>query len=131
MHWAMPCGFFVLANEGTPPLTAEDYEVFRLFPDYFEAIEFWRVEDSGAWEEGRKVNNPSVGAVVAGLEEMQKYFSESTPASAPGVVPISTGRSEKLEMLIQKGTERLATTLPFEAPPERLVVPRCCFCCIP
>jgi hypothetical protein len=97
----MPCGFFVLANEGSLPLTAEDYEVFRLFPDYFEAIEFWRDEDSGAWEERRKVNNPSVGAVVAGLEEMQKYFS------------------------------RLATTLPFEAPPERLVVPRCCFCCIP
>ena len=101
MRWAMPCGFFVLANKGSLPLTAEDYEVFRLFPDYFEAIEFWRDEDSGAWEERRKVNNPSVGAVVAGLEEMQKYFSG------------------------------LATTLPFEAPPERLVVPRCCFCCIP
>ncbi|HEY1471866.1 MAG TPA: glycoside hydrolase family 15 protein, partial [Candidatus Acidoferrum sp.] len=64
---------FVLANEGALPLTAGDYEVFRLFPDYFEAIEFWRDEDSGAWEEGRKVNNSSVGAVVAGLEEMRKY----------------------------------------------------------
>jgi hypothetical protein len=112
---------FILANEGSLPLTAEDNEVFRLFPDYFEAIEFWRDEDSGAWEEGRKVNNSSVGAVVAGLEEMRKYFSDSLPASAPGVVPISTGLSEKLEVLIQKGRERLATTLPFEAPPERLV----------
>jgi phosphorylase kinase alpha/beta subunit len=112
---------FILANEGSLPLTAEDYEVFRLFPDYFEAIEFWRDEDSGAWEEGRKVNNSSVGAVVAGLEEMRRYFSASAPASAPGVVPISTGRAEKLEVLIQKGTERLATTLPFEGPPERRV----------
>jgi Glycosyl hydrolases family 15 len=112
---------FMLANEGSLPLTADDYEVFRLFPDYFEAIEFWRDEDSGAWEEGRKVNNSSVGAVVAGLEQMRKYFSGSVPASAPGVVPISTGRPEKIEMLIQKGIERLATTLPFEAPPDRLV----------
>jgi GH15 family glucan-1,4-alpha-glucosidase len=112
---------FILANEGSLPLTADDYEVFRLFPDYFEAIEFWRDEDSGAWEEGRKVNNSSVGAVVAGLEEMRKSVAHSAPASAPGVVPISAGRSEKLEMLIQKGRERLATTLPFEAPPERLV----------
>lgn len=111
---------FILANEGSLPLTAEDYEVFRLFPDYFEAIEFWRDEDSGAWEEGRKVNNSSVGAVVAGLEEMRRYFSASAPASPPGVVPISMGVSEKLEMLIQKGRERLTTTLPFEAPPERL-----------
>jgi GH15 family glucan-1,4-alpha-glucosidase len=112
---------FLLANEGSLPLTAEDYEVFRLFPDYFEAIEFWRDEDSGAWEEGRKVNNSSVGAVVAGLEEMRRCFSASAPASAPGVVPISTGRAEKLEVLIQKGTERLASTLPFEGPPERRV----------
>jgi hypothetical protein len=112
---------FILANEGSLPLTPDEYEIFRLFPDYFEAIEFWRDEDSGAWEEGRKVNNSSVGAVVAGLEEMQKYHSSSTAAKAQGVVSISTARSDRLELLIQKGLERLAATLPFEAPPDRLV----------
>lgn len=112
---------FVLANDGLLPLTVEDYEIFRLFPDYFEAIEFWRDEDSGAWEEGRKVNNSSVGAVVAGLQEMRRYISASAPARAPGVVSIFTARSEKLDLLIQKGRDRLATTLPFEAPPDRLV----------
>jgi len=112
---------FVLANDGLLPLTVEDYEIFRLFPDYFEAIEFWRDEDSGAWEEGRKVNNSSVGAVVAGLQEMRRYISASAPAGVPGVVSISRARSEKLDLLIQKGRERLATTLPFEAPPDRLV----------
>jgi Glycosyl hydrolases family 15 len=112
---------FVLANDGLLPLTVEDYEIFRLFPDYFEAIEFWRDEDSGAWEEGRKVNNSSVGAVVAGLQEMRRYISASASAGAPGVVSISRARSERLDLLIQKGRERLATTLPFEAPPDRLV----------
>jgi phosphorylase kinase alpha/beta subunit len=112
---------FVLANDGLLPLTVDDYEIFRLFPDYFEAIEFWRDEDSGAWEEGRKVNNSSVGAVVAGLQEMRRYISAAAPAGAPGVVSISRARSEKLDLLIQKGRERLATTLPFEAPPDRLV----------
>ncbi len=102
-------------------MTAEDHEIFRLFPDYFEAIEFWRDEDSGAWEEGRKVNNSSVGAVIAGLEEMRRYYSASAATNAPGVVSISTARQEKLDLLIQKGRERLAATLPFEAPPERLV----------
>jgi len=112
---------FVLANGGSLPLTSDDYELFRLFPDYFEAIEYWRDEDSGAWEEGRKVNNSSVGAVVAGLQEMRKYFSQAAPASAPGVVPISALPSEKLDALIERGIDRLATTLPFEAPPKRLV----------
>jgi hypothetical protein len=121
---------FILANEGSLPLTAQDNEVFRRFPDYFEAIEFWCDEDSGAWEEGRKVNNSSVGAVVAGLEEMRKYFFDSAPASAPAVVPLLTSRSEKLEILIQKGLERLATTLPFEAPPERPVDSALLSCCI-
>ena len=93
---------FILANKGSLPLTAEDNEVFRRFPDYFEAIEFWCDEDSGAWEGGRKVNNPSVGAVVAGLEEMRKYFFDSAPASAPAV----------------------------EAPPERPVDSALLSCCI-
>jgi GH15 family glucan-1,4-alpha-glucosidase len=112
---------FLLANEGLLPLSAEDHELFRLFPDYFEAIEYWRDEDSGAWEEGRKVNNSSVGAVIAGLEEMRKYHTSSAAGGAPGVISISTARPEKLEPLIQKGLGRLAATLPFEAPPDRLV----------
>ncbi len=111
---------FLLANEGLLPLSAEDYELFRLFPDYFEAIEYWRDEDSGAWEEGRKVNNSSVGAVIAGLEELRRYNTSSAACGAPGVVSTSTARPEKVELLIQKGRDRLAATLPFEAPPERL-----------
>jgi hypothetical protein len=112
---------FLLANEGALPMSTEDFEIFGLFPDYFEAIEYWRDEDSGAWEEGRKVNNSSVGAVVAGLEELQQYLWSSAAASSAGVGSLSTARSKKLEFLIQKGRERLATTLPFEAPPDRLV----------
>jgi hypothetical protein len=112
---------FLLANEGALPMTVEDFEIFRLFPDYFEAIDYWRDEDSGAWEEGRKVNNSSVGAVLAGLEELRKYISSSAAASFPEIVSLTSARSEKLEFLIQKGRERLATTLPFEAPPDRLV----------
>jgi Glycosyl hydrolases family 15 len=112
---------FLLANEGALPMTVEDFEIYRLFPDYFEAIDYWRDEDSGAWEEGRKVNNSSVGAVLAGLEELRKYTSTSAAASLPEIASFTSARSEKLEFLIQKGRERLATTLPFEAPPDRLV----------
>jgi GH15 family glucan-1,4-alpha-glucosidase len=110
---------FQLANTGVLPLTPEDAEIYTLFPDYFDAIEYWLDRDSGAWEEGRKINNSSVGAVVAGLEEMSKYHAS---ASRPGNVTSITGkRLERLQHLIAKGRVRLDATLPFEAPPERLV----------
>jgi len=99
---------FVLANSGAMPLTHADLEVFSLFPGYFAAIEYWRDEDSGAWEEGMKINNSSVGAVVAGLEEMKKCAAFAA-------------NQAQLNELIAEGRKRLANTLPFEAPPERLV----------
>jgi len=110
---------FQLANSGALPLTPEDQEVYGVFPEYFDAIEYWQDRDSGAWEEGRKINNSSVGAVVAGLEEMLKY---QTPSNRRGKAsPTNTSRLERLCDLVAKGRERLDTTLPFESPPERLV----------
>ena len=106
---------FVLANSGVMPLTPADGKVYGVFPDYFQAIEYWRDQDSGSWEEGRKVNNSSVGAVVAGLEELQRYLRSGTAAVIPAV------RAEQLQRLIAQGRARLDATLPFEAPPERLV----------
>lgn len=35
---------------------------------YLQAIRFWQHEDSGHWEEQRKVSASSIGTVVAGLE---------------------------------------------------------------
>ena len=98
----------VLANSGAMPFTQDDANIFQLFPEYFAAIEYWRDEDSGAWEEGTKINNSSVGAVVAGLEEMNKC-------------PHFQAHLERLDELIAEGRKRLHQTLPFEAPPERLV----------
>jgi phosphorylase kinase alpha/beta subunit len=50
---------------------------------------------------------------------MSKYHAA---ASRPGnVTPITATRLERLQHLIAKGRGRLDATLPFEAPPERLV----------
>lgn len=35
-------------------MRASDYEIFRIFPDYFAAIEYGQDPDSGAWEEGHE-----------------------------------------------------------------------------
>lgn len=102
-------------------MTPEDWAIYRLFPEYFEAIEYWQDKDSGAWEEGRKTNNSSVGAVLAGLEELLKFAQAAKEKKATGVEKFSIEETTKLEKLVEKGRARLQATLPFEAPPERMV----------
>jgi phosphorylase kinase alpha/beta subunit len=111
---------FVLANSGALPLTTADWEIYELFPRYFEAIEYWQDRDSGAWEEGRAIRNSSVGAAVAGLEEMREYLRSPDQQKKGADVSAPPDKLAKLDQLIARGRARLAATLPFEAPPERL-----------
>jgi GH15 family glucan-1,4-alpha-glucosidase len=111
----------VLANSGAYDFQKEDWEVYGLFPAYFEAIEYWKDTDSGAWEEGRKINNSSVGAVLAGLSEMAKYLTQARKTRSTPANQLSDDLLRLIERLREKGDERLKSTLPFESPPERLV----------
>jgi hypothetical protein len=90
-----------------------DYEIYGIFPAYFGAIEYGQDRDSGAWKEGRNINNSSVGAVLAGLEEMRQHHAAAACAAAADLA--------YLEQLTAKRHDRLDRTLPFESPPERLV----------
>jgi hypothetical protein len=90
-----------LHNLGLCRFEASEQEVIRLFIRYFEAIRYWEDPDSGAWEEGRKINSSSVGAVLAGLEE----------AKLAG--------SDVADTLITAGRDLLARQLPLESPPLR------------
>jgi len=113
---------FKLANS-TPdnfPLDATAWEVFGLFPAYFRAIEFWHDPDSGTWEETRKINNSSVGVVVAGLREMRNHILNLQKSRAP--MNIEAGDLfGTIDLLLEKGNARLRATLPFESPPSRLI----------
>ncbi len=57
-----------LAGNGHAPLGVQEVETLVLFPRYFDAISYWEDEDSGHWEEARKISASSIGTVVAGLE---------------------------------------------------------------
>lgn len=48
-------------------------EILALFPRYFAAIRYWEDEDSGHWEEARKISASSIGVVVAGLESYSRF----------------------------------------------------------
>jgi hypothetical protein len=87
--------------------TQEDIEILALFPRYFEAIAYWQDEDSGHWEESRKIEASSIGVVIAGLRALQSIamkFSFSTY----GVT------AERLDVLIRQGVRALTQILPSE-----------------
>lgn len=102
---------FLLANEVGFALEAEERELYALFPAYFDAIQYWKDADSGAWEEARKVNSSSVGAVMAGLREMDRYLRDGNE--------IGSVKKSVAADLLKKGRRVLEVQLPFEAPPER------------
>ena len=114
---------FVMANssERPWPLAAADWQVYGLFPDYFAAIEFWSDPDSGSWEETRKVNNSSVGVVIAGLVQIRRCILQTVASRAELPASVDKNFLRKIDSLIDKGRERLAKTLPFESPPERMM----------
>ncbi|MGB0037136.1 MAG: glycoside hydrolase family 15 protein [Candidatus Acidiferrales bacterium] len=114
---------FTMANskESRYPLGAADWNVYALFPRYFEAIEYWSDPDSGPWEETRKVNNSSVGAVVAGLEQMRDCIAQLRETGEALPPEIDRDLPTRINFLLEKGRDRLKKTLPFESPPERMI----------
>jgi GH15 family glucan-1,4-alpha-glucosidase len=103
---------FLLANSGAEfALGAEEGELYGLMAAYFDAIQYWKDPDSGVWEEARKVNSSSIGAVMAGLREMEAYLRAGNE--------IAGVKKSALAELLKKGRRVLEVQLPFEAPPER------------
>jgi hypothetical protein len=102
-----------LACEGIVKPLRNEIETLTLFPRYFEAIRYWADEDSGHWEEGRKIEASSIGAVVAGLAELREFLSQGR-ASA-----VLKGRSSQvsdafLSRLERRGRDELKRILPSE-----------------
>ena len=69
-------GYFVwllctLASARVLAVSADDLALMERFLGYFRAIRFWRDEDSGHWEERRKVEASSIGVVTGGLNALQ------------------------------------------------------------
>jgi hypothetical protein len=54
--------------------TAGEVETLRALVGYLEAIRFWDDEDCGHWEETRRINASSIGAVDAGLRAWRELL---------------------------------------------------------
>jgi phosphorylase kinase alpha/beta subunit len=101
--------FCKVVNEGAINPSAGDLGTVDLFPPYFAKIEYWKDEDSGHWEETRKISASSIGVVVAGLEQMQKLLDA-------GKFPHPNAQStvESVKSLISNGRAALNSILPAE-----------------
>jgi Glycosyl hydrolases family 15 len=97
-----------LALTGKVPLEADAVATLALFPRYFEALRFWQDEDSGHWEEARKVSASSIGTVVAGLEAFLTLQRSAEHAGWPEGLARLTGG------LVERGRLALDDILPQE-----------------
>ncbi len=101
-----------LALAGHITVSTSDLEMLALFPLYFNAVGYWQDEDSGHWEEARKISASSIGAVVAGLEELLSLMATQPVAEIE--TPRGSVTFELLESLLEKGRAALFAILPHE-----------------
>lgn len=105
-----------LAREGHWQPTGEDIKLLSNFVQYLEAVRFWEDEDSGHWEEARKIEASSIGAATAGLIALREYFltmaSSQMPVGATKSFIDQTCR--RAEALIEHGQQALKAILPSE-----------------
>jgi phosphorylase kinase alpha/beta subunit len=105
--------YCTLACEGILKPSGDERKTLTLFPRYFEAIRYWVDEDSGHWEEGRKIGASSIGMVVGGLGKLRQFLSEERSKAVPrGQSP---GISDSfLNALMRRGRNELRKILPHE-----------------
>jgi phosphorylase kinase alpha/beta subunit len=106
--------YCTLACAGLVKLSREEVETLALFPRYLEAIRYWADEDSGHWEEARKIEASSIGPVVAGLEKLGELCSSGRLASGLGHKG-SKSLESFVSMLGRQGRQELGKILPYES----------------
>jgi phosphorylase kinase alpha/beta subunit len=94
--------------------TQPDIDLIALFPLYFEAIAYWQDEDSGHWEETRKIEASSIGVVVAALKALKALCLEPVFITFCCQYKERLITPEFLEGLIQPGLTALNQILPSE-----------------
>lgn len=89
----------------------DECELLGLFVLYFLAIRYWEDEDSGHWEEARKVEASSIGIVAGALTQLKKLHEKGLTSGSGNLVRVI---NEQLDFLIEKGKSSLKKILPAE-----------------
>lgn len=101
-----------LANQKLVVPRKDDLNTLALFVLYFQKIRYWEDEDSGHWEEGRKISASSIGVVVAALKQLKQFLK--TPPAFDCQYGDQLITDVLLIDLIESGTIALDSILPAE-----------------
>ena len=116
-HWAHgqndAIGYFLwltgtLVTADELVLQTRDYTLLRSFAHYLNAIKYWQDEDSGHWEETKKIESSSIGCVVAGLHAIRGIMECAGDPQIVAMVGL-------IDQLLKNGREALNTILPCES----------------
>ncbi len=92
--------------------TSEEKELLALFAFYFNKIYYWKDEDSGHWEEARKIEASSIGVVAGALQALKTLLHGGNGddyVCSEGAITDAL-----LDNLISQGKHGLEMILPFE-----------------
>ncbi|MGV2829308.1 glycoside hydrolase family 15 protein [Myxosarcina sp. GI1(2024)] len=92
----------------------EEIEILILLPLYFQAIAYWEDEDSGHWEEDRKVSASSISVVVASLQVFRDLLKERACLLSHCRYRERPVAIALLDKLIERGWNALQKILPSE-----------------
>ncbi len=106
-----------LAIAGDLSLESADVSVLIDLLKYWKTIEYWKDEDSGHWEETRKVAMSSIGVAVGALREFRHWLATPAGEQARAILP-------KVDLLAEElwyeGIATLGKSLPHESGPYGL-----------
>ncbi len=105
--------YCLLANSAAIRPDESAGEMLNCFVTYLEVIRYWTDADSGHWEEARKIEASSIGAVAAGLKQL-KILTDGTANIFSSANFASVFDLGQIARLIQNGQDALAKILPWE-----------------
>lgn len=99
--------------------TPEEWKLLCECVSFLQKVQYWKDEDSGHWEEVRKVAASSIGVVVAGLKAFRQHLFTDTQSEGPqsDFGYLQSGRPISLNDindLMVKGEQALDQILPSE-----------------
>ncbi len=110
----------LLARAGHFAPSAGDLDLVAAFVRYFAAIRFWEDEDSGHWEESRKIEASSIGIATAGLAAVRDYWAAlASDDAVPAATRAAIDETHALAaQLADRGHAALDAILPGECAQE-------------
>lgn len=105
--------YLKMIAEGTLRPSPAQWNMLADFPAFFRSVRYWEDEDSGHWEETRKIAASSIGIVVAALKKLRELLIDAKCDFAWSRTENGVG-PEELAWLIQQGEMALKTILPYE-----------------